>query len=107
MKNNLDEIILKLKPKEENSLAHPLPVRRRVISHGLRDRGSRFAPTIRGEDFMQGGSLLDSSGVISLGKDLPSPAELARKEEEKKILEEVQKHPGSIPIPKKRDRFKK
>lgn len=105
MKDNLSIILKKLwVPFDGAPVQHRQG--RRVISMAGGKRRI-FAPTVRGEDFMQGGPM-DSSGAVSLGRDLPSPSEMVKREEQEKILEKAkkQKNPGSIPVPKKWDRFK-
>ena len=101
MENIIDnsvEFLKKMGGKAKEPEGTVVRDRRRIIHRGLlRDRGSRFAPTIRGEDFMQGGSLLDSSGAVCLGPELPSPAELTRKEELKEVWE---KSKDKFPLPK-------
>ena len=90
--------------KEESIPEKPRGSGRRLISPGIGGRRRQFAPTVRGEVFLQGGAL-DSSGAVSLGRDLPSLKELAKREEKAERQKEFLKNKKTPmpPPPKPRD----
>ena len=98
MKDNLSTILERLWMPFDG---HPVDRRpgRRIIDGGiLHSRPRRFAGTVSGPDLLRSGDS-EHFSAIALGRDLPSPAEMIRREQREKILEEAKKHPESIPTP--------
>jgi len=98
MKNNLSTILERLWMPFDG---HPVDRRpgRRIIDGGiLQSRPRQFARTVSGPDLLRTGES-EHFSAIALGRDLPSPGEMVRREEQKKLLEDMKKHPESIPTP--------
>ena len=100
IKNNFSDFADKLKGKFDLELFTPPPsgVKRRMISPGVGGRPRKFAGVVTGQDVRSPVSSDDFSGVVNLGQDLPSFAELARREEAEKQKKPL-KTKNKIPLP--------
>jgi hypothetical protein len=102
IKNNFPDFSDKLKGKELEPFAPPSPsgIRRRMISLGVGGRPRKFAGVIYGRDVASAGGRVFDSSSVSLGRDLPSPAEMVQREDVAEKKKDFLKNKDKFPLPK-------
>ena len=104
IKNNFPDFADKLKIRsdlEPFTPPHPAGVKRRMISPGVGGRPRKFAGVITGHSPSGQVSSDDFSGAIDMGDPLPSPEEMARRED---AAAKPLKTKNKIPLPPPKNR---